>query len=92
MEATTGRIIHYKLTEDDCRRIKGNRNGLIVTSHTSEGNTPQAGDVVPAIVVRVWSPGALNAQAFLDGNDSLWLMSIVQGDANGQWQWPMIKL
>lgn len=30
----------------------------------------------------------INGQAFLDGNDTLWVTSAPQADANGCWDWP----
>lgn len=30
----------------------------------------------------------VNGQAFLDGNDVLWITSAPQGDGNGFWDWP----
>lgn len=30
----------------------------------------------------------INGQAFLDGNDTLWITSAPQGDFNGSWDWP----
>jgi len=58
------------------------------------GNEHRAGDVVPVIVVHVWpdeyGPGfeGFNGQAFLDGNDTLWVTSIKEGPEQGQWMWP----
>ena len=58
------------------------------------GNTAAAGDVVPLVVVRVWPnefgegiPG-VNGQAFLDGNDALWVTSAREGTEPGTWAWP----
>lgn len=58
------------------------------------GNPASAGDVVPLVVVRVWPneygegvPG-VNGQAFLDGNDALWITSAREGTEPGTWAWP----
>lgn len=58
------------------------------------GNYAQPGDEVPLLVVRVWPdefgvgvPG-VNGQAFLDGNDVLWVTSAKEGDEPGTWHWP----
>lgn len=32
----------------------------------------------------------VNGQAFLDGNDTLWVTSAPQGDGNGFWDWPEV--
>ncbi len=58
------------------------------------GNSASAGDVVPLVVVKVWLnefgqdiPG-VNGQAFLDGNDALWVTSAREGTEPGTWAWP----
>lgn len=58
------------------------------------GNSASEGDVVPLIVVKVWPneygegvPG-VNGQAFLDGNDALWVTSAKEGTEPGTWAWP----
>ena len=58
------------------------------------GNHATDGDIVPMLIVRVWPhefgegiPG-VNGQAFLDGNDALWVTSAREGTDPGQWQWP----
>jgi hypothetical protein len=54
------------------------------------GNEAKAGAVVPMIVVAVWSPTTINGQAFLDGNDTLWVTSATYGEMQHQWKWPAI--
>lgn len=58
------------------------------------GNHASEGDVVPLVVVKVWPhefgqdvPG-VNGQAFLDGNDCLWITSAKEGTEPGTWAWP----
>jgi hypothetical protein len=58
------------------------------------GNSAFAGQEFPLVIVRVWpdefgigKPG-VNGQAFLDGNDALWITSAGEGSENGQWHWP----
>ncbi|KJL49528.1 hypothetical protein RS84_00241 [Microbacterium hydrocarbonoxydans] len=83
-QITPGRIVLYKLRPADVAIITAER----ATDPTHRrGNVPMPGDVVPLIVVRVW-PDGVNGQAILDGNDSLWVTSARQGDADGQWAWP----
>ena len=59
-------------------------------AHT--GNAPSAGDVYPLIITRVWAfpdrvteESQVNGQVLLDGNDSLWVTSVGQGDQPRQW-------
>jgi hypothetical protein len=57
------------------------------------GNPASEGDTVPMLVVRVWSSEqggnhSVNGQAFLDGNDALWVTSAKEGTEPGQWSWP----
>jgi hypothetical protein len=54
------------------------------------GNEVTEGDVYPATVVRIFSPGSttVNLQVQLDGNDTYWATSRPEGDEPGQWSWP----
>ena len=51
------------------------------------GNAVKAGDTYPLIITRVWSGDyaatettGINGQVLLDGNDTLWVCSVAQGD------------
>ena len=102
MEVTAGRIVHYVLSEQDAeainrRRVTGSGRGkhrVPVGVQAHVGNPAHEGDVVPAIVV--WADnneaGTFTGQAFLDGNDTLWITSVpfdVEG-ARGSWHWPPV--
>lgn len=92
-----GRIVHYVLTEgdaakmnaryDDAQRnvdaMRADRPGF----QAHAGNHVVAGEAVPMIIVKVW-PDSVNGQALLDGNDSLWVTSVHEGDGPGKWSWP----
>ena len=54
------------------------------------GNEAHAGNVFPMLVVSVLTPTCVNGQAFLDGNDCLWVTSATYGTMQHQWQWPQI--
>jgi len=97
---TEGRIVHYVLTEEDTkdidrRRVKnvGHGEDWPAGAQAHVGNPAAAGDHVPMIVVVVWSAGphggTVNGQAFLDGNDSLWVTSATHDPdgAQGTWHW-----
>lgn len=87
---TEGRIVHYVLRREDADEINRRRrdfnNIRISDPHDGAqrhvGNWANKGDHCPAIIVRVWEVAAgegeptVNLQVFLDGNDSLWVMSV----------------
>lgn len=61
------------------------------TGHIAHvGNHAEAGQVYPAIVVRVFDStvGTANLQVALDGNDTYWATSISEGEGPGTWAWP----
>lgn len=86
-----GRTVHYMLTVNDANRINDARSASYPTIH---GNFAHAGDVYPFLVTRLWvvSPDAVqhvNGQVFLDGNDALWVTSVIEGNLTpGTWFWP----
>lgn len=105
MTPTLGRIVHYKLTEQDAVMINrrrddfdafrlGDGRGKRGTGHVAHvGNTVRGGDVFPARVVRVFpggteDNGVCNLQVDLDGTDTYWATSRIEGDEAGQWTWP----
>lgn len=79
MKPTIGRIVIYKLTEQDKKVLEANVQGRY-------NNTSSE---LPAMVVIVWSPQTVNLQVIVDGNiGTLWKTSVPQGDEPGQWNWP----
>ena len=102
---TLGRIVFMRLSSEqksdaESRRISADdvqrniRDGkwpLGAQSHVGN-NVP---DVVPMIVTAVhpdlFGPGndGVNGQAFLDGNDTLWIIKAAEGVGPGQWSWPV---
>jgi hypothetical protein len=80
---TIGRIVLYKLTENDARRIQQQRSHDGTTA-----NMAGAGHVRPAVVVSAFGDEALNLQVLLDGPDSYWATSRHEGDEPGTWAWP----
>lgn len=78
--AMPGRIVPYRLTAEDCERILEAR-----ARPSQHGAEHHPGDVVPLVIVR-WSTTGISGQAFLDGNDALWIRSAsCDQDANGAW-------
>jgi hypothetical protein len=83
---TIGRIVHYKLSEQDALSINDKR----IKDQTS-GNVAYKGDVYPAMIVRTWGKQAgvsVQLQVYLDGPDTYWATSRLEGDAEGQYIWP----
>lgn len=81
-----GRIVHYMLSTYDVDMILAHRPAGAVGGN--RGNTPRAGEVYPAMVVRTWGGPSVNLQVFLDGTDVLWATSATEGNGQGQWMWP----
>lgn len=98
MNPTIGRIVHYRLSDQDAAQInkrradasahmaehRENSNGVVV--HV--GNSVQAGDVYPLVITRTWGGSAVNGQVLLDGSDTLWVTSVTEGEGLRNWSWP----
>jgi hypothetical protein len=89
MDATIGRIVHYKLNEQDVLQIREQRELLaqMVGAALRQGESPSPGDVYPAIVVRAYGPST-NLTVFLDGMDTFWVRDRSEGESDGAWTWP----
>lgn len=98
---TIGRIVHYRLSEQDAEAINRrradaarNRQGIADAAAgyvAHSGNVAAEGDVYPMIVVRAWGGEAdshVNGQVLLDGNDTLWVTSVTAGDGPRSFFWP----
>lgn len=76
-----GEMLHYRIDKDDAEK----RNDLRKTAADKhEGHKIGHGDVVPFIVTALGNDGKFNGQAFLDGNDTLWVKNATLGDEDGQ--------
>ncbi len=101
MKPTVGRIVNYKLTKEDVEYIKIKRkhsrglfksiSELFDKAEHADGNENEEGQIVPMIIVAVWSESCVNGQVFLDGNDTLWKTSASLGGGVGSWSWPVIE-
>lgn len=83
-QISLGRIVHYALSNSDVQRAsvaRASRN----ESHI--GAAHAVGDLVPLIITHVFEAG-VNGQAFLDGNDTLWIVDAPEGAEMGTWRWP----
>ncbi len=98
MIPSVGRIVHYKLREDNVVAIKRRRADARAFSIAQDktgaivhvGNPTTAGDVFPMIITRLWTDhpdedSVVQGQVLLDGNDNLWVTSVKQGTEPGQW-------
>lgn len=101
MIPSVGRIVHYKLTAQDAEQVNRRRADwqadraekvtAAIGYMAHVGNTASEGDVYPMLIVRVWGMtegSSVNGQVFLDGNDTLWVTSVGQGDQPRQWHEP----
>lgn len=69
-----GRVVIVKLSESQLAQIPNRNSGATEC---------------PAIIVRVWSDTCVNLQCLLNGPHQLWITSVVLGDGDGQWHWPV---
>lgn len=56
------------------------------------GNAVHEGDTFPLLITKVWGDNpssAVNGQAYLDGNDVLWVTSACVGDGPRTFSWPV---
>jgi hypothetical protein len=82
-----GKIVLYKMRKDNC----GFRPGCFAPDGSRIGNQSQPGDLVPAIITRVW-PGEFDAgksdgyniTVFPDGPTPIWATSVKFGDGEGE--------
>ena len=98
MKPSIGRIVHYRLTEQDAvvtnRRRARHLTGWPMGTQAHVGNGVVLGELVPLIVTQVWPNehrldlDGVNGQCILDGNDSLWVTSVKEGVEPGTWRWP----
>ena len=112
---TIGRIVQYRLSEDDAKAINRRRtDGASIAARMKQevqlrggeqptiygwpagaqahiGNNVAEGDTFPMLITRVWgtnATSAVNGQAFLDGNDVLWVTSACVGEGPRTFSWP----
>lgn len=98
MKPSIGRIVHYTLSQADADQINQRRKDFHESNSADQhtgfvghvGNWAAEGDVFPALIVRVWNEAqvTINAQVFLDGNDTFWATSRAEGNTPGTWAWP----
>ena len=65
--------------------------GWPVGAQAHIGNDAKEGDTFPMLITKTWgdtATSAVNGQAFLDGNDVLWVTSASVGEGPSSWSWP----
>jgi hypothetical protein len=94
-----GRIVHYTLTDHDAEQVNRRRDDATRSQIAGQnsgamvhyGNGVRGGEVYPLVITRVWGTGpgaAVNGQVLLDGNDTLWVTSVTEGEGARFFQWP----
>ncbi|MFG2076954.1 hypothetical protein [Nonomuraea maritima] len=103
-QPSIGRIVHYQLSDADADAINRRRDDFEAfqrgrtpalpgqagaDGHVAHvGNRVMTGDVFPAMIVRTFGAAYVNLQVYLDGNDTYWATSCVEGVRPGTWSWP----
>lgn len=94
-------IVNYKLSAEDAAQINRRRTtSTSIAERIKEkiwptgaqahiGNTAEEGQILPMVIVALWSENCVNGQVFLDGNDTLWVTSAQQGNEPGNWNYFM---
>jgi hypothetical protein len=98
---TLNRFVLYTLTAQDAevvnrRRAHAEEQRIKIGDYSDGvmvhvGNTVEAGQAFPMLIVRVWGDAedsAVHGQVFLDGNDTLWKTSVSVGEGEGRYAWP----
>ncbi len=93
MIPTPGRVVEYTLTASDVDQI--NRRRMDAAANIAAGtvgntgfalhvgNSVSVGDTYPLIITWCWGAtegSAVNGQVMLDGNDTLWVTSVTEGE------------
>jgi hypothetical protein len=97
-----GRIVYFVFNEQAAKEVMRRRTtaGAIAErmraippawpagAQAHIGNDITAGDIYPAMVLRVWgSGGCSNLRVFLDGSDDYWATSINHDPAKAEYTW-----
>jgi hypothetical protein len=85
--------INRRREDAEANRVKVSRGfaPAVTGSQKHIGNRAEAGQVYPMLIVRTWGStpeSVVNGQVFLDGNDTLWVTSVGQGEGERRWVVP----
>lgn len=101
MSVANNTVVNYRLSESDAEQINRRRtNSTSILQRIKEGlwptgaqahigNTAEKGQIFPMVIVGIHGDACVNGQVFLDGNDQLWVTSVVQGNDPGNWNYFM---
>ena len=89
-----GRIVYFVFGPQDAEQVNRRRTNVRsiadriqtetwpIGAQAHIGNDVREGDIVPAMVLRVWSPdGNVNLKVMLDGSDTYWATSVGYAEA-----------
>lgn len=90
-----GRIVYFVFDEQTAMETNRRRTGNIGAPGWSPGaqahvgNSVAAGEIAPAMVVRVWSDVCVNLKVMLDGTDVYWATSVSYAEDKRprSWHW-----
>jgi hypothetical protein len=82
---TNGKDIARRIQKNDPNEMS---SSWPIGAQAHIGNEVKAGEQFPMLVTKVWSPGYVNGQVFLDGNDCFWATSVTEGTGGHSWAWP----
>ena len=88
---TTGAEIAVRISQEMMTSAPPPRPVWPLGAQAHIGNEAHEGDTVPMLIVKTWGDSAtssVNGQAFLDGNDVLWVTSVAVGDGPRTFSWP----
>jgi hypothetical protein len=89
---TDGRAIRERLEQVVMTSTPPARYAWPEGAQAHIGNTASEGDTFPMLITRVCGDtpsSAVNGQAFLDGNDVLWVTSACVGEGPRTFSWPV---
>ncbi|MFF7966773.1 hypothetical protein ACFZC3_15575 [Streptomyces sp. NPDC007903] len=88
MTPTVGRIVHYRMSDDDVTRA---RQELRHKVRMEEHNAPQTGQTYAAVITSVnghLDHPDINLRVLLDGPFDFFAPSRAEGAEPGMWSWP----
>lgn len=76
---STGQIVHFK------------PQAYLRDEWSKYGASIDEGQLLPAVIVRVWDNTCVNLRVLLDGDATPWVTSSMMGEGCYEWRWPSLK-